>query len=437
MMKWNMYDLFDNYNAEKYGVPEVQPEPIAVGNVETKVLERCRHAAATETRKRFRLTKMTAVLAAAVVLVTGGTMMTAAAGSGGLERFFHSVFPTDGVPSAEKMTGLVTLPAVNFDSSNSDVQLELLGMYGDDDQVMLSFAVKASEAVTLSEDWNTVAEITTTSADGTVEDLSQTGQTYALHKSKTEDGVYNLNIFLTHSGLQGKTMDISFQNFYTTAQTEAVYQKVAALDDDLMQKYITKTFGENAMDGLTDGALPDGFDVDAWKAYRQEQNYDQLAVEKYAEFYAQSENAVAGTWHAEIPMQFATDTPIVASYAYGEIELQTLSAKISYPSDMEQPDTAVGFLITLKDGRKMDTNAFPEDVTDDNTQVALSNQYVEWNADKTVQTEVACYGEPIAPQDIAEITMQQYKFDADRAAIDDSGNGGFFVTDAQVIYTAQ
>lgn len=442
-MKWNCYDLFDHYDAEKNGMPEIAVQPIATNTIMEQVFAKTGTVSAEKRRNRFRLTKLTAVLTAAVVLVTGGTMITAAAGLGGMDKFFQSLFVTETPESPEKMGDLVTMPGASFDSTNPDVQFSLLGMYGDGSQVMLSFEVRAANGVELSDDLLSVVDMTATGADGVSKPLVYSGSWYNLKASETEENVYHMNLFLRDSDLQGKTLDLTFQNFYTSQQIQAVHDEVCAFDTEQRNQYIRETLGEDALEGLEEDTLPDTFDLDAWKSYRREHNFDQLISDKYSELYNASDRAVDGMWHTSIVLDFAVDEPITAEYIYGDVKLQTLSAQFSYPTKMDEVDQNVEFVLVLKDGRKVATDpymlegALTESVTNTFTlpdgYVETTEQYAEWNADHTIETIVICYSEPIAPQDIAEVKMIQYVFDADA----ENAVGGWTVTNEETIYTAQ
>lgn len=442
-MKWSCYDLFDHYDAESYGMPSLKTD-----SIHTKaVMERVHAQTGTQSQhvhRSFHFTKLTAAVAAAAVLLTGGTMVTAAAGYGGLDTFFHSLFADQVPETPEKMENLVTIPGANFDSTNENVQFGLLGMYGDGSQVMLSFKVTAADGVELSEDLASVVEMSITGADGVSKPLVYSGNWYSLKASETEENVFYMNLFLRDSDLKGKTLDLTFQNFYTSHEIQTVYNKLQEFQEEVRNEYIKNTLGEDALEGLDEGELPAEFDLEAWKTYWNAQNGDQLLIEKENELYAASDRAIDGLWHTSIVLDFAGDESITAEYAYGEIKLQTLSAQISCPTEMDSEDQSVQFVLTLKDGRKVSTDPWMvEDPTMDLDCEALPDGYMEttelyadWNADKTVQTNVICYSEPIAPQDIAEIRMVQFAFDWD-GTVEQTTNGGYYITNDEVIYTAQ
>lgn len=150
-MKWNCYDLFDHYNTEKNGVPALKEQPIRTDAVLERVQAQTAAHSQPHKRSRIRMTKWAAGIAAAAVLVTGGTTLAAAAGVGGLDAFFHSLIGEETPENPEKLAALVATPDASFDSTNQDVQFTLLGMYGDDSQAMLSFQVTAKDGTALQD----------------------------------------------------------------------------------------------------------------------------------------------------------------------------------------------------------------------------------------------------------------------------------------------
>lgn len=442
-MNLNYYDLFDHYDAETYGVPDIRTEPIAEEAVMQRVLTKI-NAAPQKTRRRFQLTKLTAAITAAVLLMASGTI-TVAANFGGADKFFQSLFASEATISPEKMEPLVTMPGASFDSTNADIQFELLGMYGDQSQTMLSFQITALNETVISSGFSPLVEYSIIRSDGTTETLSYPGQTCSLREDETQEHVYYCNLFITNSDLQGKTLDITFRNFYTDQQIQTIYNTILTMQDEWRNEYIRNTLGEDALNGLEENELPEDFDLEQWKAYWNAQNYDQLTEEKYNELYAASDTALDGTWHTTISLDFPVDEPITASYEYGEIKLQTLSAQISYPEELVSESNSVIFLMTLKDGRKIATDysvsVFDELYDPQSGEFVLTDDYVNcnsycnWNEERSVRTEMICYDEPIAPQDIAEIQMLQYKFHWEENAAEEEN--GWILTNENVIYSAQ
>ena len=87
-MKWNCFDWFDHYAAEKNGVPKLETQPIHTDAIRKRVQEQAGIAPQPK-RNRMHMTKWVAGIAVAAVLVTGGTTLVAAAGYGGLDAFFQ------------------------------------------------------------------------------------------------------------------------------------------------------------------------------------------------------------------------------------------------------------------------------------------------------------------------------------------------------------
>lgn len=117
---------------KKTGVPALKEQPIRTDAVLERVQAQTAAHSQPHKRSRIRMTKWAAGIAAAAVLVTGGTTLAAAAGVGGLDAFFHSLIGEETPENPEKLAALVATPDASFDSTNQDVQFTLLGMYGDD-----------------------------------------------------------------------------------------------------------------------------------------------------------------------------------------------------------------------------------------------------------------------------------------------------------------
>jgi len=108
-MKWNCFDWFDHYAAEKNGVPKLETQPIHTDAIWKRVQEQAGIAPQPK-RNRMHMTKWVAGIAAAAVLVTGGTTLVAAAGYGGLDAFFQSLISEETPKDPEKLAALVTTP---------------------------------------------------------------------------------------------------------------------------------------------------------------------------------------------------------------------------------------------------------------------------------------------------------------------------------------
>lgn len=433
-MKMNGYDLFDYYNAETQGVPSLSVEYVDVDAVKKQVYAQT-GIRPEPVRKRFRLTMWIAVVTAVALMALGATtVFSATAGYSSLDEFFRSLFVWEAPQSPEKMENLVLAPDVSFDSTNEDVQFSLLGMYGDQNQTMLSFEIRMSGGAELMADQMCpLVEYAIVDEDGTSNVLSYAGQTCTIRADETQQDVYYLNLFIIDSDLQGKMLDVTFRNFYTSQKIQNIFDTMTEMQDAWREAYIAETFGADVLDGLGEGELPPDFSIDAWKAYWDAHNYDQRTEEKYKELYAAAEPALNGTWHAEIPLEFPVAEPITTQYDYGEIQLQTLSAQISHPAKMNGDAQMVTYEITLKDGRKvlMDETAKLQHATEE---MVACDVYSEWNEDKTTQTEIICYKEPVEPQQVAEITMTQYEFCWDDNVPE--AENGWIVTYEEVIYTA-
>ncbi|WP_337512774.1 hypothetical protein [Ruminococcus sp.] len=392
------------------------------------------------------MTKWAAGIAAAAVLVTGGTTLAAAAGVGGLDAFFHSLIGEETPENPEKLAALVATPDASFDSTNQDVQFTLLGMYGDDSQAMLSFQVTAKDGTALQDGFKLPYQLTLQGTDGSSEALDCYGKTADIRE---KDGAYYINLRINRTDLQGKTLDVTFRNFYTEAQISQIWSQLTAYDDQLQQDYVRQNFGEDALKDWGNGELLAEFDVDAWKAYRRENHLDQKCSDREKELYAETDGVISGSWHTSVTLDFASAAPITAEFDGGTVTLQTLSASIAAPAEWDDQNHAVNYVITLKDGRKIfdelmaqytagdemlqRIHALPGCETDTIEQyVPLAENY--WEKDSA--TDVFCYSEPIDPAEVETITAYRFAF-AGEDSDGTSGLSGYDLTDRTVIYSAQ
>lgn len=175
-MKWNCYDLLDYYNTEKNDMPALKTQPIQTDAVLERV-QRQTGCLSAKPERKFHRTRWVAGAVAAVVLVTGGTMLSAAAGYGGLDAFFQSLTGDVTPHHPEKMASLVTTPDSSFDSTNAAVQFQLLGMYGDDNQALLSFQVSAQEDAGLKDGLQVRYQLSLQDENGSAQPLDSFGRT--------------------------------------------------------------------------------------------------------------------------------------------------------------------------------------------------------------------------------------------------------------------
>ena len=425
-------------------MPKLETQPIHTDAIWKRVQEQAGIAPQPK-RNRMHMTKWVAGIAAAAVLVTGGTTLVAAAGYGGLDAFFQSLIGEETPKDPEKLAALVTTPAADFDSTNENVQFKLLGMYGDDSQAMLSFQVTAMDGVALQDGLALPYQLLLLDADGGSETLDCYGRTVDVRE---KDGAYYINLRINHTDLQGKTLDVTFGSFYTEAQVSQIWEQLTAYDDQFLQEYVRQNFGEDALKDWGDGDLPAGFDVNAWKAYRRENQLAQKCSDREKELYAETEGVVSGNWHTSVTLDFASAAPITADFDGGTVNLQELSATITAPAEWDDESHTVDYVITLKDGRKI----FDELVQNAEGEEMLRRihalpgcgtgtigQYVPltevyWDADSAA--DVLCYSEPINPSEVKTITAYRFAF-AGEASDGTSGLSGYDLTDSTVIYRAQ
>lgn len=318
-------------------------------------------------------------------------------------------------------------------------------MYGDDSQAMLSFQVTAEDGATLQDGLALPYQLTLQNADGSSEALDCYGRTTAVRE---KDGAYYINLRINRTDLQGKNLDVTFENFYTEAQISRIWAQLTAYDDQLQQDYVRENFGEDALKDWGSGELPAEFDLDAWKAYRQENRLDQKCSDREKELYAETDGVISGSWHTCVALDFVSAAPITADFDGGAVTLQTLSASITAPAEWNDQNHTVNYVITLKDGRKIYDELMPQ--TADDTMLrrihALPGcgtdtigQYVPlaenyWDADSAA--DVLCYSEPIDPSEVETITAYRFAF-VGEASDGTSGLSGYDLTDSTVIYRAQ
>lgn len=454
-MQMNDYDWFDHYDAEKNGVPEITSEEIAADAVAKRVQEQLGITIKPiHSLRRRTWTRWVAGAAAAAVLVTGGTMLSTAAGIGGTEAFFRSLFSKEVPEHPEKMESLVTVPHAVIDSTNAQVQFALLGMYGDDSQALLSFSVTAS-GVSLADGLKIPYQLSVLDTDGTVL-LEEANDGGTVAELREKNGAYYLNLSIQKSGLQGKKLELTFQNFYTDQQIQAIDAQVNQYEDSFLSDYVREVYGAAALDGLAAGELPAEFDVAAWKEYRSQNQLAQKQMEKRAQCYAASDAVLDGTWHTEMALNFVGNAPITAAFDGGSVTLQTLSANISMPREWQREESNVTFVITLKDGRKLSDvytedmvgqaeasdyairqiHAIPSCAADSlDSYIPLMSLYGTETDSQGNFSMVLCYSEPIAPQDVAEVELVRLTFQGGDAGTETFG--GFAVSDETVIYSAE
>lgn len=313
-MKWNCYDLFDHYNTEKNGVPALKEQPIRTD----AVLERVQAQTAAHSQPHPDDQVGSRHCGSGSV---GNRRYNAGCGCRCRRTgcFFHSLTGEETPENPGKLAALVATPDASFDSTNQDVQFTLLGMYGDDSQAMLSFQVTAKDGTALQDGFKLPYQLTLQGTDGSSEALGCYGKTADIRE---KDGAYYINLRINRTDLQGKTLDVTFRNFYTEAQISQIWSQLTAYDDQLQQDYVRQNFGEDALKGWGNGELPAEFDVDAWKAYRRENHLDQKCSDREKELYAETDGVISGSWHTSVTLDFASAAPITAEFDGGTVTLQ-------------------------------------------------------------------------------------------------------------------
>ena len=106
---------------------------------------------------------------------------------------------------------------------------------------------------------------------GVSEVLSYAGQTCTIYADKSDPDLFYLNLFLTQPDLQGKTLDITFRNFYTNDTCVQIQNDIIAMQEQWQRDYVEQTYGEAGLEALDRGELPREFEVNTWEAFWQQQ----------------------------------------------------------------------------------------------------------------------------------------------------------------------
>lgn len=460
-MKQNLFDTFDYYDPKESGETNINTKPINIKSVMSQVQAKSGVEFNMRKHRKIHMTRFIAGITAAAVLVLGSTTMVAAAKYDGLDNFFKSLFDDNVPENTEALESYVTTPTVNFNSTNEDVQWSLLGMYGDDNCAMLSFSVTIKDGESLAEYLKTAVTFDMTDSNGNAEEINSYVNTWGnlvtLKKSADNSNIYYANFPLYSENLSGKVINLTFHNIYNKAQINSIQEQYLDMDNELQKEYCINELGitEEEWNSLEDGKLPEGFDIDAWKTYREENNLDNKSASNIEECYKNGENIFSGDWNAEITLDFDSSNTISTEYDGGTVTLNNMSATIEYPKDLE----SVEFVFTLKDGRKFTTTYF--DDGDEESNNAENIEYLEkfiQNVDgckgdttdiyipiselysssdsenNTADGITICYNEPISPENIAEVRAVYLEFDENAGA---DSLGGYCVTDEEVIYTAK
>ncbi len=151
-MKLNLYDWFDQYNAEKNGIPQIDVDEIDENEIHDKVMEtlHLQQTPARNIRTRFQLTKLIAAVTAAVVLIAGGTLITAAAEFGGLQQLNRILFGNDS-EYAEILEDYYTLPDAEVTNTCQNIDARVVGMVSDANTTYISIEFTALNGLTFPE----------------------------------------------------------------------------------------------------------------------------------------------------------------------------------------------------------------------------------------------------------------------------------------------
>ncbi len=120
--------------------------------------------------------------------------------------------------------------------------------------------------------------------------------------------LYYLTYYLVDSELAGASMHVDFAGVYTSAQENAVFEKMIELDDELQKKYFTEDM-----------------DIGDWKKFQHENGFDELRSKTQRGYYAQEQSVLKGGWSADIPIAEPQSEPLTIETDHNVYILDDLS----------------------------------------------------------------------------------------------------------------
>lgn len=404
-----------------------------------------------EKHRRFSVKTSVAICTAVVILVTGGSV-TAVARSGGLAEFFQSLFVTESLKTTEvteEMEQRISVPEVTFSCTSGENIFTLLGMYGDDNQVMLSFSIASTASTQLLESYSVYTIMTLTDESGNVQIPASSGQCYEIRQSEIDEDVFYLNVYLNASDIdgnriefQGKTLHLDFLNFYSDAQVEAVQARIITAENELKAQFVAETYtdDEDIQDQiLTGDTLPDFFDVDEWKKYYNAHTTAEEWLSLRTQYYAESDCCVSGSWNGDVMLDFSGWDTVTYDYVQGNITINSLSAAITFPAELDTDTSNVSFVLVMSDGTKIDGFAGYDLYnlnfgTENTNYLESTDEHTLISEDEMTETRFICFSAYICPADVIEIHMITESFDPDGELDGIRLDDGYTVTTDEIIY---
>ena len=388
-MKVNLFDLFEGYDGE---VPEIREEPCSTGRIEQLVMQKTGTARIRQTKKR-RLPVMIAAAAAAAAVFG----VTAAAVSGRLDLFKNVLGRTvlsdaenlplmnDAEDSAEMEQFLHENDTVF--AGDSSLQISTVGMYSDNNTMMLTLEIIPQNGQSLPE--NALFVPYFYRADGSL--IGGGAERTEQLTADPSGNAYYLTYYLTAPELAGTTVRAELKNAYTQTQLNAVYAELQAAQAQWRADY-----GADSM-------LPED-----WKALRKSENLDARTAETEASLLENSDAVLRGTWSAEIAVPETAAPRVFASD-----DFRVTADSLSLTAENFSGDPDVGSMITLTDGTKLTEPGGTSE------KQALYDAGI-LSADDTVKEfaygrsadgrEIFCYSEPVQTADIAAVTVLHYTY---------------------------
>ena len=384
-MKVNLFDLFEGYDGE---VPEIREEPCSTGRIEQLVMQKTGTARIRQTKKR-RLPVMIAAAAAAAAVFG----VTAAAVSGRLDLFKNVLGRTvlsdaenlplmnDAEDSAEMEQFLHENDTVF--AGDSSLQISTVGMYSDNNTMMLTLEIIPQNGQSLPE--NALFVPYFYRADGSLIG-GGTERTEQLTADPSGNAYY-LTYYLTAPELAGTTVRAELKNAYTQTQLNAVYAELQAAQAQWRADY-----GADSM-------LPED-----WKALWKSENLDARTAETEASLLENSDAVLRGTWSAEIAVPETAAPRVFASD-----DFRVTADSLSLTAENFSEETNIGYMITLTDGTKLtEPGGTSEKQALYDAGILSENDTVREFA--YGRGSVWCYSEPIQTADIAAVTVLHYTY---------------------------
>ncbi len=389
-MKMNLFDLFDGYDGE---LPEIREEPCDTESIMQRVMQKTNTPRIRQTRKK-RLPAMIAAAAAAIAMCG----ITAAAVSGKLDLFRNVLGKTvlsdaENLPLMSDTADPAAMDPFMQESStvfagDSSIRIETVGMYSDNNTMMLTLELLPQNGTALPADALFVPYFY--GADGRLLE-GGIGKTAQLVQGDTENAYY-LTYYLASPELAGKTVRAELKNAYTQAQLSTVS---AGLQD--AQAQWRAEYGADSMS------------AEDWKALWKSENLDERTASAEAELLENSGAVLRGTWSAEITVPEAA-----APKVFADSDFRVTADSLSLTAENFSGSEDVAYMVTLTDGtRILDGGGTSErQALYDAGMLSEHDTVREFAYGRSADGAlVCCYSEPVQTADIAAVTALIFTYE--------------------------